>query len=66
MFWIVTIYLLFILLPLLIGGVIALSFIIKRSSERRRHLPGGEEPKKYEPVTLDRSPEMPHRQDATS
>jgi hypothetical protein len=64
---IVTIYLLIIGLLVLIPLVIGISYVIKNASEKRqRQLHGGREPKNYEPVTLDRSPEMPHRTDATS
>lgn len=47
----------------LVGVAVAIGTIVRRGSEKRR---GVEAPKKGEPVTLDRSPEMPHRPGATS
>jgi hypothetical protein len=67
----VTTTILFIGSILLILGVGGLAYLIKSSSgKRQRGRAGGpaveEQPKNIEPVTLDRSPEMPHRPGATS
>ena len=59
-------YIVSILLLLLIPAVIAFSFVAARISKKRRGQGGARTPRKFEPVTLDRSPEMPHRTDATS
>jgi hypothetical protein len=61
----VTFTILFLGLLVLIPAVIGIAYIAKSSSEKRRSA-RGREPKKLEPVTLDRNPEMPHRPGATS
>ena len=61
-------YIASIIVLLLVPTVIAVSFVAARISKRREaeKLAHKHEPRKFEPVTLDRSPEMPHRKDATS
>jgi hypothetical protein len=61
----VTIYILIITLVILVPLVIGLAYFIRHSSEKRKGV-RGREPKKIDPVTLDRNPEMPHRPGATS
>ena len=57
-----TFIILFVSVLALIGVAIASGIIVRNSSEKRR----GGAPPKGKPVTLDRSPEMPHRPGATS
>ena len=62
-----TIYLLLFVVPVLVLVALGISYVAKKSSDKRRVGPlHPTDARKYEPVTLDRSPEMPHRQDATS
>jgi hypothetical protein len=60
----VTFTLLFIGLLILIPIVIGVAYVARNASAKRGRTAA--EPKKAEPVTLDRNPEMPHRPGATS
>jgi hypothetical protein len=64
----VTFTILFIGSILLILGVVAMAYVINKTSEKRKRQRAGVEdkPRNIDPVTLDRSPEMPHRPGATS
>ncbi len=72
-----TIYILIIVLLIGVPLVIGISYLAKNTSEKHRVArgrddsptvvkEGSREPRKGDPVTLDRSPEMPHKPGATS
>jgi hypothetical protein len=61
----VTFTILIIALLVIIPIAIGIGYIARHASERRRNAPD-RVPAKGEAVTLDRSPEMPHRPGATS
>jgi hypothetical protein len=64
----VSFYIVTIALLLLIPTVIAISYVAAKVAQRKENerLVHKHVPRKFEPTTLDRSPEMPHRTDATS